>query len=109
MCYCEKTLYELNMKIFQIEIVVLLAISCFVSVQLVQGNDCECFSSWKTYGIGRREPGDQLLFREIRSSNWTTIINHNMNFAYSNTNITAWELGMAPVIKGKLYDLQYKL
>lgn len=86
------------MKRFQIVILLFLAInSCFL-VQKLEANDCECFSSWKTFGTGRRQEGDQLLFREIRSSNFSNPLEfHTFSFEYSNTNITRWELGMDPV------------
>lgn len=88
--------YELNMK--NLNIISFLAVYVCILTQTLEANDCECYSSWKTYAIGRRQEGDQLLFRDIKSSNWTIELPvHTFLFEYSNTNITKWELGMAPV------------
>lgn len=90
------------MKIFQIAIVVFFAIICLVSTQEDEDEViCECTDSWVSWTIGRRQPGDQLLFRDVKSSNTTVARNHNMLFEYTNTNITQWRVGMAPVRKKK--------
>lgn len=79
-------------------IIVFLTIICLVSTEESEV-ECECTSSWVSWRIGRRQPGDQLLFRDVKSSNWTVPRAHEITFAYENTNITLWEIGMAPVRK----------
>lgn len=86
------------MKRFQIEVLLFLTIaSCFLTHE-IKANECDCFDSWLIRGAGSRQIGDQLLFSEVQSTNHTTVpVVHSFNFTYSDTNITRWDLVIAPV------------
>lgn len=88
-----------NMNKFSI--VFLFAIATVVVVAQ-QSTVNDCFNSWSTRTIGRRVPGDRLLFRDIRSVNFTSPVNHDIRFSYSNANITQWSLGFDPVIEFRI-------
>lgn len=88
-------LRKFNMKTFPIGIFVFFAFVCFVSTQELE--ECVCWDSWVFWRIGRRQSGDQFLFRDRKLSNWTIPFDHILEFSYSNTNITQWQISMNPV------------
>lgn len=64
----------------------------------VQSQEC---CQWSEYfdsiECGLRQSGDQLLFNDIRSSEWTIGINNRISVNYENIYITWWKAEISTV------------
>lgn len=74
-------------------IVFLLILNSIVQSQ----NQCEWSENYTRQECGFRQSGDQLLFNDILSSNWTVEINNRLRVAYANINTTWWRVELSPV------------
>lgn len=66
--------------------------------QMVQSqNNCQWSEHLDSLECGLRESGDQLLFLDNRTSEWTFGIYNSLSLDYSNVNITWWRVDLASV------------
>lgn len=75
---------------------------------MVQSQDCCIWSEYfDSLECGLRQSGDQLLFTDIRTSNWTFGISNRLQVEYTNVYVTWWRVELDPV-SGSWRDLCQK-
>lgn len=58
-------------------------------------DDCKWSENYESVECGVRQSGDQLLFNDISSSNWTFGIPNRLDIDYVNINITWWRVELS--------------